>query len=173
MHHNLVAIDRLDWRYWLDGDGAWATRWDSVNHDWLLAVLQLAAMTWMVKEYVHYAIQCNQAVGIFNDPKTKLHVLRLKAVLIQCVMINLFTSVLAWVWTPHYLLVCLIFYNAHQTRKLNHSKTDLLQSQQQKNDEKIRVASLAAYDVLNCDEMPTVDRLEQARCLLMATITKS
>jgi hypothetical protein len=113
-------IDRWNWRYWIDGAGAWMARWHCTGHDALLLAVLSFGVFWMVGEYFYYAYLLKQSRGLFYDESFRIHLQRLMRVFILCGIIHL-TNVLIWFWTPYLLWAVMFYINAALSNRLNNS----------------------------------------------------
>lgn len=111
-------INRLTWRYWVDGNGHWINRWDGTQGDWFLLLVMAIGILWMIGEYVWYARQVTTASQQFLDPARRQHLHQLMRVFLFCCLIHVFNLV-NWFWPAHLLWSVSYFVNAAFAHKLN------------------------------------------------------
>lgn len=175
LHAVLVAtptneINRTDLMYWITGNGAWSARWEGTSKDTWLAVASIVATLWMVCEYWRYAHNCDQAFDQLQTSNAKTHVLRLRRVFMQSMLIHTCTGILVW-WVPTFwVIVVLTGINARQTRRLNTTKIQVLHAQELANAATVTAATLR---VLDNPQVDVHERLDQVKILLMQRVTNA
>lgn len=123
----LADIDRSNWRYWIDGAGAWLERWHCTSHDALLFGVMSLGVIWMVAEYLYYAHLVKQARGIFYDESFRNHLHKLMQVFLFCGVIHLF-NIISWIWTPYLIWASCFWINAALASHLNKAFRRAIQS---------------------------------------------
>lgn len=153
--------------YWITGEGGWAPKWEYTNHDIWLAVVSILANLWMGWEYYRYASACGAMCYRMSDGIEKTHMLQLRRVFLQCVVIHAGMGVLLW-WLPAYwLLTVLVVINAKQTRRLNTTKIQMLRAISQGSVAEGRHPAITP----ECTrQLATHNRLDQARDTLMQRV---
>lgn len=97
----------------------------------MLATLTIAAAAWMFVEYIRYARSSHLAMQAVKDGTCfKRHQEQLRNVFLECGCIHLFTMIVAWFWTPHFIVVALVLHNAWQSHQLNRAKLEVLAAQE-------------------------------------------
>lgn len=115
---NQQVIDRTNWRYWIDGGGAWLERWNCTSHDYFLFGMMTVGVTWMVAEYFYYAYLVDKSQGLFDNPEFRNHLKKLVTVFCFCGSIHLF-NIISWFWTPYLIWAICFWVNAFYSHWLN------------------------------------------------------
>lgn len=153
--------------YWITGEGVWGTKWEYTQHDSWLAIASILANLWMGWEYYRYAASCGVMSYQLPPGLQRTHMLQLRRVFLQCVIIHAGMSVVLW-WLPAYwLLTAMIAINAMQTRRLNSTKMQILCL-----DAATSVASAETVAATTAITQQTAvhSRLDQARDILMQRV---
>ena len=160
-------LNRTDPVYWLTGNGDWSARWEGTNKDTWLAVASIVATLWMVCEYWRYAINCGHVFQQLQTSVAKSHVLQLRRVFMQSMLIHTCTGILVW-WVPAFwVIVVLTVINAWQTRQLNTANIQVLHANELV---AVTATTAATLQVLNDSKLDIHTRLDQAKTLLMQRV---
>jgi hypothetical protein len=111
--------------YWLYGGGAWQTKFHCVSGDRLLMHASILCTLWMVIEYVRFARANRYAMTLIDSETYKEYHRWLERVFVECGAIHVINGIIAYVFTPYWLVVGMTLHNAWQTRRLNASKLTL------------------------------------------------
>ena len=162
------AIDRTSPMYWTTGNGAWAARWEGTNNDTWLAIVAIGSTLWLVTEYWRYANSCARVFHQLHSSVAKTHVLQLRRVFMQSMLIHACTGILVW-WIPAFwVIAALTIAHAWQTRRLNTTKIQVLHA----NELAAAAATTAAtLQVLGNAQLDVHERLDQATSLLMQRVS--
>ena len=160
-------ISRTDPVYWLTGNGAWLSRWSGTGKDTWLAIASIAATLWLLYEYWQYAQNCGNVSKQLHRGTARRHVLQLRRVFMQSMLIHACTGVLVW-WVPAFWVITgLMIANAWQIRQLNTAKIHVLQSHKVATVADVTTATLAFTDTTRPD---VHEKLDQAKILLMQRV---
>lgn len=173
MHAHLVAatefdISRNDPAYWVTGNGHWVSRWEGTSHDMWLLVSSIAVSLWLLIEYAQYHRSCGEVFHALHTSVAKTHILRLRRVFMQCMLIHMVTGILVWLVPVFWLIVVLTGLIAWQIRKLNSTKIQIRHAREITFTDETTIAALR---VLNNNQLDAQARLDQARDLLIQRVT--
>lgn len=161
-------ICRIDPLYWITGNARWESRWEGTGKDTWLALASTVATLWLICEYWRYARSCDHTFNQLPPGIAQSHVLQLRRVFMQSILIHTCTGILVW-WMPiFWVAAALTFINAWQTRQLNSTKTQLLHTHEPHTlTAAMRTATLQTTDDTQIDAH---GRLDQATTLLMQRV---
>lgn len=109
--------------YLIYGAGYWHSRWCSTGHDLPLLVFTILSCSWMVYEYGCYAYQNHKIVQHTPDSAYRTHSISCRDVFIECGLIYILSSIVAW-WVPTYWVIVFMFlHSAKTTHGLNKAKS--------------------------------------------------
>jgi hypothetical protein len=113
--------------YLLYGDGKWMTRTESTGGDLVLQWTMILGALWMSHEYMVIALTSNAIAKGAKPSVFKNYQIALRNVFFTSATLHLLTAVVAWWFTPYWLIAFLYFYNAMSARWLNRTKLDAQQ----------------------------------------------
>lgn len=170
--HLVVAaesdIDRDDPAYWITGGGHWVSRWEGTSHDMWLLVASIAVSLWLLIEYAQYHRSCGEVFHALHTSMAKLHILRLRRVFMQCMLIHMVTGIIVWLVPVFWLIVVLTGLIAWQIRKLNSAKIQIRHAREISFTDETTTAVLR---VLTNNQLDAQARLDQTRDLLIQRVT--
>lgn len=113
--------------YLLNGGGRWMTRLHCTGHDYYLLWFTIVGATLMITTYFIYAYRTFTCARNKNQTSLYIkHSIWLTVVFVICGMLHLITNVLAWFYTPYYIIAIVYYINAYLTYRLNKSKYQLM-----------------------------------------------
>lgn len=110
MTHAHAEIDRLQFEYWLTGNGSWATRWLCTNKDLPLAIVTVALFSLLVLMYWFYARQNRLATKVVREATFVKHLRHLCHVFLLCGTLHATGRIVAYVLPIYWIdnIICAI-----------------------------------------------------------------
>lgn len=119
-HHIVNTIDRSHLDYWINGAGAWASRFECSSHDYVLMIVSIVSCLIMTAMYIVMAIQ-NRA-RLHDNVLLYKFFNSLSNFFIVCLFIHVLNSIIAWFTPVYWIINFLMLFNIYQSYKMIHSR---------------------------------------------------
>lgn len=114
----------LRWRYWIDGNGQWTNRWDSVGNDRLILATTIIAAALLTYECSRYALSYVPVDFGPHADAFRSHLMALRKIFLLSAIYHVTQLLVPWFVPAYYLITVAVFVMAYQVHLLNTDKLE-------------------------------------------------